>query len=245
MGRRKDSRSGLKKGIIKILMKKIVKNEELQGKMGIKDRLRNASLRAQASFAPHGGVVTRGELDASQKATVVIGEAQKEAEAIRQEAEKILSQVESERDRARKEGFQKGREEGLAEVTEELVKARVLKEKFFAENESEVLRLVMAMAEKVIGQTVQTHADAFRSVVKQALEHSIGDRIVVRLNPADLARIRAEDTTFKSILDRTKQLYFKEDGAIGVGGCVVETEIGTIDAQLETQLKAIKKALNL
>ncbi len=226
-------------------MKKIVKNEDLQGRMGLKDRLKNASLRAQASFTPHGGLVTKEELGASQKASVLMEEAEKEAVAIRQEAEKILSQVETERDRARKEGFQKGKEEGLAEVTEEIVKARDLKEKFFAENEPEILRLVVAIAEKVIGQSAQKHVDAFQSVVKQALEHSIGDRIVVRVNPADLARIQTEDATFKSVLDRTKQLHFKEDGSISMGGCVVETEIGTIDAQLETQLKAIKKALNL
>ena len=29
------------------------------------------------------------------------------------------------------------------------------------------------------------------------------------------------------------------------GGCIVETEVGTIDARLETQLKAIKKALQI
>jgi len=42
-----------------------------------------------------------------------------------------------------------------------------------------------------------------------------------------------------------KTLVFREDDTVKVGGCVVETDIGTIDAQLDTQLNAIKKALAL
>jgi flagellar biosynthesis/type III secretory pathway protein FliH len=38
---------------------------------------------------------------------------------------------------------------------------------------------------------------------------------------------------------------FREDESIIPGGCIVETEVGTIDAQIDTQLKAIKKALNI
>ena len=70
-----------------------------------------------------------------------------------------------------------------------------------------------------------------------------GDRITVRLNPEDHAVIMAADGEFKDVVDRTKRLAFREDDTIEKGGCVVETEVGTIDAQIEVQLKAIRKAL--
>jgi flagellar biosynthesis/type III secretory pathway protein FliH len=40
-------------------------------------------------------------------------------------------------------------------------------------------------------------------------------------------------------------MNIKEDEQIPPGGCVVETEMGAVDARLETQMTAIKKALGL
>src|SRR3989344_2390264 len=212
------------------MVKKIVKGAEEDEKLGFK-RSHNPVL------APRSGVITKAELSAQDKAQILIEEAQKEVDRIQQEAEGMLAHVQSEMEKAKKEGYRKGKEEGQAELTEEILKIRKLKEEFFANSEPEMIKLVMAIAEKVIGKLVEEH--------KEAIDHSLGDRIVVRLHPDDLKRLRTEDLQFKNILDRTKHLHFKEDDTIQKGGCVVETEVGTIDAQLENQLKAIRKALGV
>lgn len=224
-------------------MKKIVKGDTLMGRMDVEERLRTRAIKSTAFM--HGGVVTKGELSARHGAEAVIAVAQKEAEAILLEAQQVLSQVHQKQEEAKQKGFEEGKEQGMGEVTEEVVRARVLKEKFLEENEPEILRLVVSIAEKVIGQTVLQHKDVFREVIRQALEKSLGDRIVVRVHPEDLARLTSEDLTFKGVLDKTRQIHFREDASIERGGCIVETEIGTIDAQLEVQLKAIKKALGV
>ncbi|PIU55892.1 MAG: flagellar assembly protein FliH, partial [Deltaproteobacteria bacterium CG07_land_8_20_14_0_80_38_7] len=87
--------------------------------------------------------------------------------------------------------------------------------------------------------------EAIQDVVRQALERSLGDRITVRLNPQDYKTIIENQFEFKDVLDRTKRLHFKEDDTIAQGGCIVETEVGTIDAQIQTQMEAIRKALEL
>ncbi|MDZ4224531.1 MAG: FliH/SctL family protein, partial [bacterium] len=161
------------------------------------------------------------------------------------EAEALRLTVQVEMERAKQKGYAEGKEEGSSELAEEIVRVRKLKEKFFANAEPDVLKLVMDIAEKVIGKLAAQHKEAIHAIVHQALERSLGDKIVVRLHPADLKRLQTMDLNFKDILDRTKHLHFKEDETIQQGGCVVETEIGTIDAQLETQLKAIKKALGV
>ena len=119
------------------------------------------------------------------------------------------------------------------------------REKFYADAEPEIIKLVMTIAEKVIGKLVRENEETIRSIVRQALESAIGERITVRLNPEDYAVVAADEMEFRDILDRTKRISFKEDETVGKGGCIVETEVGTIDAQLETQLKAIKKALQI
>ena len=133
----------------------------------------------------------------------------------------------------------------MEEFTDAILKVRESKEKFFAEAEAEVIKLVLTISEKVIGKLAQEYKEVILSIIQQAMERSLGDRIVIRLHPEDWKRIQTEEKVFKEKLDKTKHLHFKEDDTIERGGCVVETEIGTIDAQLDTQLKAIRKALEI
>jgi flagellar biosynthesis/type III secretory pathway protein FliH len=66
---------------------------------------------------------------------------------------------------------------------------------------------------------------------------------MVRLHPEDYRRLQENGDEFREVIDRTRRLNFREDETIARGGCVLETEVGTIDAQLETQMAAIRKAL--
>ena len=217
--------------------KKIVKSAEIGKKMG--------SRPADISFDAGARIISKEEIKAKTKVEIILDAAQKEADRIRAEAEALRLQVQAEMEKAKQKGYAEGREEGSSELTEEIVRVRRLKEEFFANAEPDVIKLVMDIAEKVIGKLVAQHKEATHAVVHQALERSLGDKIVVRLHPADWKRLQSADIAFKDILDRTKHLHFREDETIQKGGCVVETEIGTIDAQLETQLKAIKKALGV
>lgn len=197
------------------------------------------------SFIPQGSVVRKSELQAKDKAKEIIEEALGEAQKIKEEANQILAQIEREREKARQEGYEEGKREGLEEFTQEILKAKALEEKIYAAAEPEIIQLVFAMVEKVVGTLVEQHKEVVRSIVLQALERSLGDRIVIRLHPEDFRRLRDEEKVFKEHIDKTKHLYLKEDDTIQKGGCIVETEIGTIDAQLDTQLKAIRKAFGI
>lgn len=189
------------------------------------------------------GVVHKRIIDARQKAEEIIADARKEAERIRAEAEAVLQSAEMEKEDAIRKGYADGESKGLAKITEKLIALEHLKEKFYEHAESEVVKLVMGIAEKIMGDLAVQNKDFIKIVVKQALERALGDRITVRLNPADYKTAIEGEEEFKSVIDRTKRLLFREDDAVSRGGCVVETEVGTIDAELETQLEAIRKAL--
>ena len=47
------------------------------------------------------------------------------------------------------------------------------------------------------------------------------------------------------MLDHSSSIQIRSDEKVKPKGCIVESEVGTIDAQLENQLKAIRKALGL
>lgn len=221
---------------------KIVKSKDVKRRTGLPEKPTRKSTSVDVEG---GGVLDRRVISAVDKAEKIIAEAEADAASIRAEAEKIKGDIEKAREKARKEGFAAGEAEGKARTTEALVALENKRERFYADAEPEIIRLSVAIAEKVIGATAKERPDVVKDVVRQALERSIGDRIVVRLNPQDYATVMSENYEFKDVIDRTKRIMFKEDEGIVKGGCVVETEVGTIDAQLETQLEAIKKALEI
>ena len=202
-----------------------------------------AAHRSPELYPEEGGVVHRRVLDAREKAELILAAAESEAAGIREEARQVLEQAKHDRDAAVKKGHAEGESKGLAQVTEKLVQLEELRARFFDQAEPEMIRLVMAIAEKVIGRIAAENPELIRSVVRQALERALGDRITVSLNPEDHRQLMAGDHEFKDVLDRTKRLMFREDETVAKGGCVVETEVGTIDARIETQLEAIRKAL--
>ena len=193
----------------------------------------------------HQGVVRKEELKARDQSQVIIDDARKEARKILEEANQLKARVEKEMEESKCQGYEEGKAQGLEEFTKEILSAKELKEKFHADAEPEIVKLVLNIAEKVIGEMVLKHKEAIQSIIHQALGRSLGERIVVRLHPDDWKRIQDEEKMFKEKLDKTKHLHFKEDDTIQRGGCVIATEVGTIDAQLETQLKAIRKAFGI
>ena len=229
------------------MRKKVLKSKDVSKHFGLEEKVKSGSQTSQVDLLPGsgGGILNKKVLDARLKAQVVIDEAKKEANDIKSDAESLLSQVGDELKKAKDRGYSEGREEGLASVTEKLTQFEKIKEEFYKNAEENTIKLVMMIAEKVIGKIVQESSSAIKSIVAQAVDSALGDRILVKVSPKDYKAVVAAEPAFKEKLDRTKRITFKEDESIEQGGCIVETEVGTIDARLETQLKAIRKALEL
>lgn len=227
------------------MAKKIIKSGELAATTSLGDRLKTGTATVATAVPELSRVVSRGMLEAKERADHVIEAAKEQSDRIRADAEQLLAEVDTVRQQARDAGYAEGREQGYAEAMEFLTRVERLKENFFATAETEVHKLVLMIAEKVVGRLMEVHGELIKAIVKQAIEAAIGDRVMVRLNPEDYRLVVAAESEFRDLLDRTKRLQFREDEAITRGGCVVETEVGTIDAQLETQLRAIRKALEL
>ncbi len=221
---------------------KIVKKSELKDKTGIPEK---PSVHAAELIPDSSGIVHKKVLDAAEEAKRILKNAEAEAARITEQSRKVLADTEKKRAEAIKKGYAEGESKGLAQVTEKLLNLERIKERFYDEAEPQVIDLVLSIAEKVIGRIVLENQDMIRSVVHQALEKAIGDRITVKLNPEDYKRIMEGDHEFRDVIDRTRRLMFREDESITRGGCIVETEVGTIDAQIDTQLAAIRKALEL
>jgi len=226
-------------------MAKILKGNEYKAKLGLKDRIEAELPSTLITGSELGGVIDREVLEASEKAKKLILKARDEAGQIREEAREVLGQVKEEMERSKKEGYERGYQGGLEKGLEMLIRVKELRAKLFTDNEREMVKLVFEIAKKVIGREFSENDKAIMNVIRLALSDAVGEKITVMLNPKDYGKVKKNEKELLEAVETGKSLSFREDDEVQPGGCVVDTEIGTIDAQLDTQLNAIKKALGL
>ena len=115
------------------------------------------------------------------------------------------------------------------------------REKIWQESEHEIIKLILAISGKIVGEEISNNGkDVITYVVKEALSHVSGKKIVaLRLSPDDAKKINLLEEM--KLVDKNVKIL--EDGAITSGGCVIETDFGSVDCQIETRWEEIRKAL--
>jgi flagellar assembly protein FliH len=119
-----------------------------------------------------------------------------------------------------------------------------LRDKIFRESEDELINLVMLVARKVIIREIEQDRSILAGVVQNALAGlSAREEITVRINPDDYLLVTSgrDELLQKELLN--ERLLLKPDPSVGVGFCLVDTEMGTIDASLDGQMEQIYRTL--
>jgi flagellar assembly protein FliH len=118
------------------------------------------------------------------------------------------------------------------------------KDQLLWQAEQHTVELAQAIAEKVTRQIGILHPAATTENVRAALELAAHrTSIVVRINPAVRAHLEQMQAGGDVLPADWKNIHFEKDESITPGGCVVETEQGSVDAQIETQLQRIAESL--
>lgn len=111
------------------------------------------------------------------------------------------------------------------------------------ESEAAVLRVACDIARRIVGKCAEMREEVVLEVVRNALGHlKDSSRMTIRVNPKDhevLARCEAEWLEGA----RTGGITIAEDARIKPGGCLIEGESGSVEAQIDRQIDLIEKAL--
>ena len=123
--------------------------------------------------------------------------------------------------------------------------ARAERHKLIEDAEPELVRLALGIAERVLHQQVALDRGVVVEMAKVAIARLIErDTVTVRVNPADLERMREHREELIAIGD-IRNLRVVEDKRVDRGGVVVDSETGTIDARIATQLEEARKILDI
>ena len=197
----------------------------------------------------------------SDQAAVIKNSAEQEAQTLlsknKSEADEILQKAKDEEQRifekARKEGFEKGSEEGFKsgnQEAERLVErlhkmidsVQDRRQEILNDTEQQIVDLVVLMTRKVVKILSENQKSVVMANVVQALKKVKGrGNIILRVNLADLKLTTEHTKDFIAQVENIKGISVVEDSS--VGGCIVETDFGAVDARIASQLGELESKI--
>lgn len=197
--------------------------------------------------------------DAKRRAEQMIADAENRKKQFEIWQEKASAKAAKERETAyhqkEKEGYDAGLKRGMREsqkiYAEKIAQANALIDqahesgrRYLKEAEPEILKLSMAIAEKIIGTSVALDEDKWFSLVTKAVKEVRDQKTIkIMVSPAHFESINRH----RRILDdmvRDAEVFIYADGDLPENGCAIETSFGKIDAGVDSQLQVIREKLS-
>jgi flagellar assembly protein FliH len=194
---------------------------------------------------------------ASTQAMVKLEEAlrvsQARTEQTEAELQRLLSDIENLRQDAvasgTESGYQAGHAEGsdeidrrverLARLSDQLFKA---KEDALVAAEAEMVEVVFASVAKILGDAF-VGADAVVAAVRQSIKQLVNrDHLVIHLSTEDMRLLEEVASGREEELFGTR-VEIVADERIELGGCLLQTRSGGLDARLEVQMRQLRDCL--
>jgi flagellar assembly protein FliH len=186
--------------------------------------------------APAGGVIAAGTAPPGTRGSTVAAPSPTSQQALQE------AYARGQRDALENAGA--GLEQTAQHLARVLAEVDQLRSTLIRRSREDMLRLVMAIAEQVIHQEISVQPAIVTRIIEQALQASVrADHYRIHINPADLAAVNEQKPLFLASISGLKNLIIEADQNITRGGCRVESDLGEVDATIESQLATIRQAL--
>ncbi|MCK9239987.1 HrpE/YscL family type III secretion apparatus protein [Desulfocurvus sp.] len=193
-------------------------------------------LKKQA-FVPAPGtkIVKAADYARMAEANALLEEARALYERITAEAHEIF-----EAQKAR--GYEQGLEEGRLEHAEKIFEVAAQSLDFFEKLEHSVVRIVTDALERIVGE--MDDKDLILRVVRSGLAIARNERrVVVRVCPEQAPAVEASSSELLRHFAGIRLLDVVADSRLKKNDCLVESEMGVVDAGVETQLAALRRVM--
>ena len=180
------------------------------------------------------------------EAAKIVKEAEKDAAKIRQEAEvagKQAAEAAIERILDEKVAKQmKTLTPALASAVQQVEDSR---QDWLRHWESSATQFACAIAARIVRRELQAEPEIALEWVQESLQMCAGAaEITVRLHPSDYETLGDQVRQLAEVFSPAAATKIVADASLTLSGCRVETEFGSIDQQLETQLERLQQELS-
>ena len=182
--------------------------------------------------------------------TRLIEEAKQQAEQVRQQAEVAGRAAAEESARKNAEAtalasLDQRLQTLLPALETAVVGIQQAKEEWRERWERNVISLATAIAGRVLRRELTAESDIPLTFLREAMELAAGaQQLKVLLHPEDHTALGEQAKQIIAAISRAGDVEILPDPTIERGGCIVRTEFGEIDQQIETQLARIEQELS-
>ncbi len=198
----------------------------------------------------------RVELENIQvEAVKTIKDAEKKAKEIVENAiNDANSEVNDIKANAWEEGFNRGKQEAMQRMEEDvdavlisankvLTESSIKAREIFQDNKSEIIKLSFEIAKKIIKKEVSDKEVLFENLVEAMKKAQSNKELKIFVNWEQLSFGKEIKDILKNNFQGIETIDIIEDRTVEPGGCIIETKLGKIDATIKNQLDIVFNAL--
>lgn len=162
--------------------------------------------------------------------------------------QQVQARLQSERQESFRQGEATGRQKAAAEaeamverMARSIEETAGLKGRLRRQAERDVVALALAMARRVLRRQIVMDEEALLGLVKAAFENvSLREVTEVRVHPQFVARLQGH----LNRIGAPEAIRIQGDPGLEIGGVIVETGRGSLDASIDTQMDEIARGLS-
>jgi len=114
----------------------------------------------------------------------------------------------------------------------------------YRSSEEAIVKFAFGIAERVIRKEVSIDRTMVLGQINDGLRRVLGvESVKVHVHPSDLQLVRDQKTVMKASGDSIREMIVEGDESLEPGDCIIESDMGNIDARISTQLKQIENVL--
>lgn len=190
--------------------------------------------RLDLGLAPGTRIVRARELADWREAQAIVAEARAQAQA-------IIDTAQAAHEAERQRGYRDGQEQARLEQAEQMMENVSRTIDYFSQVEGRMVELVMQAVQKIVSdfddnERVLITVRNVLAVVRNQKQ------MTLRLNPQQVETVKARIVELLAAYPGVGYLDIVPDTRLKPDACILESEIGLVEASLEGQLQALRNA---
>ena len=199
--------------------------------------------------------IVAGTENIQVEAVKTIKDAEKKAKEILENAiNDANSEVNNIKANAWEEGFNRGKQEAMQRMEEDidavlisankvLTESSIKAREIFQDNKSEIIKLSFEIAKKIIKKEASDKEVLFENLVEAMKKAQSNKELKIFVNWEQLSFGKEIKDILKNNFQGIETIDIIEDRTVEPGGCIIETKLGKIDATIKNQLDIVFNAL--
>lgn len=187
------------------------------------------------TLLPEQKIIKAADYAVYVEAGEVVAQARAQSAALVAQA---LADYEAEKKRGYEDGFAQGQEK----IAEKMIDTVTEAVNYFGKLEHKVVGVVTQALKRILGEFDAN--ELILRVVTNALEVARTQKqVTLRVCPAQVDFLRGKLNEILANFPSINFIDVTPDARLKTGGCILETEMGFVDASIDVQLEAIRKSL--